>query len=400
MENELNIVTALLRHIRNDRRDITHRLPAEILATVVAYLDEESLIAATHVCRFWRSTLLSYSGLWAHPSFKNEQRALVFLERSKSAPVSIDLTEVPRLSEKVKEQLKEITTRLVALSAVHCPFLDELLNRHFQILTTLDVITYEGFPSVASLAPSNLRHLTKFCFKLSSLQGGFPVIPKIGERLLQVLRSCPRLEVAIFSYGNPDTDLEFPVGRAPTDAVFLPCLRSFTHESPSDTIHRDLFDGLSLPPTCNIAFTITDQDYKCLYEPWDRGYPDLGGKSYLSDIKTVKIAFQTHDQPYVMINTTFINSRRAMISLNSLTHSDVHVHSEAKVVEKILAFLGSSGMIDDVEGLHFDYCPALPPKGFYVCEPSDLNVQLDSEVTVTATDAPSQVRSDEAEVNT
>ena len=67
-----------------------NRLPPELLAEVLQYRgDDKELIAATHVCSYWRSCLLSTPPLWTNFRFKSFDRTRTYLARCKSAPVSI-----------------------------------------------------------------------------------------------------------------------------------------------------------------------------------------------------------------------------------------------------------------------------------------------------------------------
>jgi len=118
----------------------THRLPPKILATMASHLeDDRSLVAATHVCHLWRTTLLSSPRIWSHLDFANEERALVFLERSKSAPLTVNLVDAYDPSEIVSELLNEIAIRVTALRAEYGPFLDELLARPMPTLEVMEV---------------------------------------------------------------------------------------------------------------------------------------------------------------------------------------------------------------------------------------------------------------------
>jgi len=83
-----------------------HCLPPEILDAMASHLeDDKSLVAATHVCHLWRTALLSSPRLWSYLDFDYEKRAMVFLERSKSSPVTVDFTESKNLSEVVRRTL-------------------------------------------------------------------------------------------------------------------------------------------------------------------------------------------------------------------------------------------------------------------------------------------------------
>jgi hypothetical protein len=185
---------------------------------------------------------------------------------------------------------------------------------------------------------------------------------RMGDGLLDFLRSCPQLEVANFGYGDPGTDIEFTTDEGSTEAVSLPRLRSFTHESPVDTIYIGLFNRLSLPPTCEVEFMIREIFF--IEKPWNCGFPTPRDPSYLSNVKTVKIAFQAQKRDSTVIKTTFVNSRNMRISFNRLSTSSTYSNS-VWVTERFLDFLGGSEMASSVETLHFDGCPVLPQQGHF-----------------------------------
>jgi hypothetical protein len=346
--------------MENYRNSITYRIPHEILAAVASHLeDDKSLVLATHVCYLWRSVLLSFHHLWSRVSFKDERCALLFLEKSKSAPVSVELDfderSVPPRSEIIKESLKRITKRVKTLRAVKVPFLDELLIQPLPILGHLDIITSgEDWPSVKPLATTNLGHLTTFRFELCP---GY-VSPRFGDSLLDFLRNCPLLEVVFFRYGKRYTDIGFTTDEESTEAVSLPNLRTFTHESLTETIYIGLFNRLSLPPACDVAFTVTDALFPG-GKPWKGSFPALRRPYHLFDAKIVKIAFQAQDSGFTMIRTTFLNSNQTRISFNCLT-SPITEQLSIWQVSNILASLENSEMARSVEILCFEDCLLLP----------------------------------------
>jgi hypothetical protein len=71
-------------------------LPPEILSRVLEYRTRErDLVAATQVCRYWRSTLISSPSLWTCFQFQSSHdfdRTLTYLERSKSAPIDVSVS--------------------------------------------------------------------------------------------------------------------------------------------------------------------------------------------------------------------------------------------------------------------------------------------------------------------
>ena len=72
-----------------------NRLPPEILSRVLGHhADGQTLIEATHVCRYWRSTLTSSPSLWAHLLFRSSDdvdRILTYLERSKTVLLHVSI---------------------------------------------------------------------------------------------------------------------------------------------------------------------------------------------------------------------------------------------------------------------------------------------------------------------
>ena len=348
--------------MKNYHNSVSHRLPSEILAAVASHLeDDKSLIAATYVCHFWRSALISSPRLWCHLTFENERRTVAFLERSKSAPVSVDLRGNSDPSETVRESLMGITNRLTALRGAHVPFLDELLVKPLPMLKRLNVVTSGGLPTNLGRPLFHVPHLTNFSFKLCRCSGS-AVTTMMGDSLLDFLRSCPQLEVVHFGYGDLGTDIGFTTDEASTEAVSLPRLRSFTHESPVDTIYIGLFNRLSLPPTCDVEFTIRDIFF--IDKPWNYGFSTLRDPSYLSDVKTVRIAFHPRGGGSTMVKTTFSNSKNMRISFSRLSISSTYSNT-VWVTEKFLDFLGASGMARSIETIRFEGCPVLPQQGHF-----------------------------------
>jgi len=217
-----------------------------MLVMVASHLenDDASLVNATHVCHLWRTTLLSSPRLWSHLDFANEERALVFLERSKSAPLSVNLTSVYDPSGIVRKSLKKVTSRVIMLWALQDSFLDELLDQSMPKLEGLEIFDSDELlpkkpthlpslptylPSLTSLGiyyPDPLRFnapiLTSFHLAHNPVSGS---MRWKASTLLNFLRNYPLLEDAFLSCDvDPDSD----------EVVFLPLLRSFTHDSPRD----------------------------------------------------------------------------------------------------------------------------------------------------------------------
>ena len=361
----------------NYHRSAAHRLPPETLAMVASHLaDDKSLIIATQVCHLWRSTFLASPCLWSRIDITNEQLALVFLRRSKSAPVSVCFRLNGALSVRVRESLKGITHRLAGLEGAHSEFLDELLAQPLPTLRKLDVSSVGGFlrkqskPSLPSLRSLTVfgpgyslpyaPHLTNFSFdpRLPTAHIG-----SLGGSLLDFFRSCPMLEVVFLRYGDPNTDIEFTTDQASTGAVPLPCIRSFTHETPFDTIHIGLFDRLSLPLTCDVTFTVTIRDHSI--GPWFRSFPPPRNPAYLSDVRAVKTTVDSHNagtSDHTTYRVEFLNSKNMRITFIWVTACPSGYLSSL-MTERLLEYLGRRGMTHSVESLRFEQYPVSPRQG-------------------------------------
>ena len=73
-----------------------NKLPPEILSRILEHrTHERTLIIATHVCQYWRSTLIFNPSLWTCFHFVTQPdvaRTLAYLERSRSAPIDVSIS--------------------------------------------------------------------------------------------------------------------------------------------------------------------------------------------------------------------------------------------------------------------------------------------------------------------
>jgi len=360
---DIGSIIAPLRRMINYHGSWTHRLPPEMLVEVGSHLkDDVSLITVTHVCHLWRTALLSSPRLWSHLDFSNEERALVFLERSKSGPLRVDLTSADDPSEVVRETLRETTTRMTMLRTEHDSFLDELLARSMPILATLEIT--ESYDIIEDGKPVQcLPALTFFVISDSDrLRFHTPLLtsfhltdgPNSGFMkwttgiVLNFLRNCPLLEIAFFScsiYPNSD------------DVVSLPLLHSFTHETPRDKYQLCLFNQIALPSTCRVVLGIEVTDH--YHNPWIPGLSTFKDSSYLSDIRTVKIAAYSHNldvsEDHITFKIELVNSAHRAISFDRISYAD-----EDPSLFSLQGFLDILDRleIDSVETLCFDSYPA------------------------------------------
>lgn len=355
----------------NCQNSVTHRLPPETLAVVASHLDNDSLTIATHVCHFWRSTFLTFPHLWSHLDFCNEQRALAFLDRSKSVPVSVSLM-MPKPSETIKESLKGIVDRLTELRASQTQFFDAFLAQSFPVLTNLHAYNIAFgphtepvlfLPSIKSLTTTSLDpnmfrvpQLTSFRFELNYYSN---LEERAEDILFNFLQRCPLLEVIFLSYhvkSNADTGTT--TEKAAVGVVSLPLLRSFTHESPhTGTTCTNLFQRLSLPSTCDLAFGINTSS------SWVYSFGALFDLPYFTNVKMVKV---TAKGPIMRSDTNFalreefLNFNNQRISLYQLSR-----FGPSCFPSDTLNFLESSGNTHSVGTLHFERYSLSQPPGAY-----------------------------------
>lgn len=86
-----------------------NRLPQRVLARILAFRTfERTLVVATHVCRHWRSTILSVPTLWTNITCRDRERTLTYLERSKDALINVYAT-----SPSSNFQMRDILSRYI-----------------------------------------------------------------------------------------------------------------------------------------------------------------------------------------------------------------------------------------------------------------------------------------------
>ena len=354
-ENDLRTAAQKLYWIINCNNSFVYRLPCEILTAVASHLkDDTSLVAATHVCHLWRTTLLSSPRLWSNLSFVNEKRGLAFLERSGSTPLYVDLMGADDPSEAVKESLRTIGARVTALRGVHSPFVDEILDESAPVLELLDLseadeatwkIQIRSFPSLRTLiisgalwAQFHAPGLTTFRFterirpfpryRMSSFIAGF-------------LRGFPLLEEVYVKYCSRESE-----NLTTDNLVSIPHLRSFTDATPYHSFNLRLFDRLSIPLTCQVAFII-NQSILGRSAPYHTTLPTLRDPFNLSDTTCAKFLAHSHNphseqkSGYAVFTIELVNSSGTRVSIEVESR-----HAESTANYSFFAFLTVSRRIE------------------------------------------------------
>ena len=126
-------VASLIQSVRNRRAPI-NRLPRDVFALIPGFWGGRErgiiAIALTHVCRAWREIFISLASLWTNLCCVDAEKTRSYLERSKSAPISLCLERLTGLfsNDPFLEVAPRITHRLKYLSVKTTP-------GHFQDVT-------------------------------------------------------------------------------------------------------------------------------------------------------------------------------------------------------------------------------------------------------------------------
>jgi hypothetical protein len=165
LEQEMSGVLTLLRSARNTFAPI-NRIPPDVFSLIPDYWEHQhagqDTIALTHVCRGWRDIFTSRPSLWTHLSCKDAEKTSVYIERSRSLPLEISLTQSRRIFHYDDALLLAVphTNRLRSL-VIHVP--SDILSTLFDyfpfpapLLEELMVALDLNSPRPESVIPSTI----------------------------------------------------------------------------------------------------------------------------------------------------------------------------------------------------------------------------------------------------
>jgi hypothetical protein len=203
-----------------------NRIPPEILALIPdfwsSYGRDKSTIALTHVSKAWREIFISRSSLWTNFDCASAEKTRVYLERSKSSPISLELQRILHPQDPFFEIAPHAVGRLKHLFLYTSPgYLEEItdhLSRPAPILKTLRILGSSSNPfSTSVLSPtlfngdlSSLRNLQLFSVRtqlpwrnmvnLTWFSLGYVTKPRVSMgQLLDFFESAPYLlDVELF----------------------------------------------------------------------------------------------------------------------------------------------------------------------------------------------------------
>lgn len=256
-------------HLANSLQPM-NLIPPEMVSRIATYLIDEveycrPLLAATHISRYWRETILGCSSLWTSIDSRHPRLAIVCMERSNTARLVVKLR--PNVTLDFVSNLRLHMKRIKALDTKMPPsdfkkLLPRLdlhsmkLESMILDLNSVHPLPCVSFPPLLSLDMSELKVLT---VRNVSLMPPFfrptnlsklSIISSDGclSTLLDLIAANTHLEEILII--SPVSDLSYPSG----DVVSLPHLRMLNVTLPWHAI-RMLLRRLSLPPSANLIVT-------------------------------------------------------------------------------------------------------------------------------------------------
>jgi hypothetical protein len=237
-------------------------LPPEVISAVPKYWPTDSqgdLIRATHVCRYWRTTIVASPSLWNVVKSGNEARMRAFIHRSQPYPLSMEIKHPGQedvLSDAVFIRLKFLTLNLPIMNLARplgrlispTPMLEEFSITRSDSGDYLPVLKTGDFFMLSKLhmdgVSSNLAHLPVphlTILHLENLQNN----PRMSD-LLQFLERTPWLEQLVLVNAGPEGDRE-----PPERVIGLRSLQALTLHG--TVVKAKLLQHLAIPVSANIS---------------------------------------------------------------------------------------------------------------------------------------------------
>ena len=296
----------MFRSVRNNFAPI-NRIPPEVLSLIPDYWGR--LVTLTHVYRSWRELFISRSSLWVSLDCKNVEKTRVYIERSKSSPLEINLEKDDRSGAYRNDALLVVAPYINRLGSltVYAPS-DILgdLDKHFTCPTPLlrklkidlafDRTRAPNFPG--TLFDGNLSSLHKLSlagfttnlpwrnlvnlttFELCCFPGA--VDPPFVTQLLDFFERAPHLSKVELHQSIPASS-----DAPPERLVSLPNLKKFS--TTSSLAQSTLLNHLSVPngALLVIAFTFSGEN-----SPIPKNLPkNLNNLNNLSHATTINLSF-------------------------------------------------------------------------------------------------------------
>ena len=209
-----------------------NRIPPEVLALIPDFWSrrdrDQGTITLTHVSKAWREIFISRSSLWTDFDCLDADKTRVYLERSKSSPISLELKRILYPHEPFFQIVPHAVGRLKHLFLITSPGYLEGFTVHLSlpapILKTLRIFGTSGNPFSTSVLPttlfngdlSSLRNLQLFSVRtqlhwrnmvnLTWFSLGYVLEPRVSiGQFLDFFESAPRLLDVELTFAIPSS---------------------------------------------------------------------------------------------------------------------------------------------------------------------------------------------------
>lgn len=251
-------------------------LPPEMVLRIAAHLIDGAeyyrpLLVATRISRYWRETILGAPSLWASIDSRHPRLAIICMQRSSSARLSVRLR--PNISLDFISNLQLHTARIKTLNVSMppsdfqriLPLLDPYVMRLESITLDLNSVCplpCLSFPPLLSLDMSRLKALNvnnisfvSTFFRPTNLSK-LSIVSSDGRLsvLLDIIAANPHLEEVLIVSRIPDPEY------LSTEVIPLPHLKVLDVTLPWHAI-KTLLRHVSLPPTANLVVTAAMQEH-------------------------------------------------------------------------------------------------------------------------------------------
>ena len=259
-----------LEELKNSQQPI-QRLPPDIITVIATFLDPracggdcQSLVAMSQVCRYWRETLLFNPESWSFIGSEYTELLPLFLERSKSHPLEINLTSetiLPHIIQHIEAHADRIGILRYNLKEADIVTLQTL----FRLDNLPGLRTFSIKISRPPTVAPEVEEMVLFSGKMPALRMlellPFPIIPQFAESrnlvdlrldvvystltaVLDLLAANPLLE-RVRLLGNFDDDEDTREARS----VFMRRLRFLAVERCTPCL---FLEKLTFPPNARI----------------------------------------------------------------------------------------------------------------------------------------------------
>ena len=301
-----------------------NRLPPEILAMIPSFLDSyKDLINTTHVCRYWRNTLIASPPLWSRldNNMMHEDLVSTFMNRCGDTPLEVTFSTLlgskntPFLEEAIRRSSQIHKVRFPSLPWWHIAAFSDAFDAPLPLLRQLDVHAgYDGvdvppFQRPFLVGATNLVSLTlrdrnkvsgtllPFVFPTITyleLQFDRPRVALVSE-LLDLFRNSPLIEElhikADVVLDAPDEHSAFPSRFKQVDLLHLRDIRlDWNTPRPQYT----LLSHINYPPTCFVSMRVLSN---CnVNKPPQNVFPTSWDAFFLADLFSITLRIKREQQ--------------------------------------------------------------------------------------------------------